>query len=171
MIIQKGGTLHVANGGKQILPNGGTVKEDGQSRQIIYWPEIIRHVGNGKIEIVAAETSVGTKNVWDFHRTDMNRSRVGVAQVDKNGDVKFLGWKGWETRPDLSYDEGEDMKVDPANSHHVFYARQVHSEIELANGKYLVTTAQNWDDDFKNHMGPDGKLRFKDWRPLFSAGR
>jgi len=39
----------------------------------------------------------------------------------------------------------------------------------LANGKVLVSTAQNWDDSLQNHLTKSGTVRWSDFQLVFSA--
>lgn len=155
-IVQDGGTLHVSRGGAQVLPDGPKV--DG--RQRIYWVETVEHIGRNRLRVTAAPMSIGTASVWDFQRW-RTESRVATLRVTSSGDVVFTKWTGWVTAPALP---DEFIILGP---NHFTYQPVIHEHIRLANGQYLKTVAQNWDDDFEDHVR-GGKMRLKDWRPIFS---
>lgn len=155
-ITQKGGTLHVSNGGAQLLPNDAPVN----GRESIYWIEAVSLFPNGDLRIVAAPMSIGKASPWDFERRN-EQSRVARATVDAAGDVEFAGWTGWTAATPST----DDFTVVGPN--HFTYGGFTHT-IRLANGEWLRTVNQNWDDDFANHFD-NGVLRYSDYRPLFSS--
>jgi DNA topoisomerase IB len=162
-IVQDGGTLHVSNGGKQLLPND----EPSGGRENIYWIEKAQTREDGTVAVWAAPMSIGTDSVWDFRRDDP-RSRVAIVSVDDEGNANFDRWAGFRAAPpDSMIDHGgDDMEVVGPN--HYTYQGFTH-DIRLANGEYLRTVNQNWDDGFENHRNADGSFRFKDWAPIFSS--
>lgn len=156
-IVQDGGNLHVSNGGKQVLPDDP--KSGG--REHIYWVETMKVLSKNRIQVTAQQTSIGTASVWDFKRARAE-SRTATLRVTPAGDVVFEKWTGWVAAPVLP---DEFIILGP---NHFTYQPVIHEHIRLANGQYLKTVAQNWDDDFEDHVGPDGKMTLKDWRPLYS---
>jgi hypothetical protein len=156
-IVQDGGNLHVSRGGAQVLP--GEPKVDGRKR--IYWIETMKVIGKNRISVTAMPMSIGTSSVWDFQRWRAE-SRQATLRVTPAGDVIFEKWTGWVTAPVLP---DEFIILGP---NHFTYQPVIHEHIRLESGQYLKTVSQNWDDDFEDHVGPDGKMQFKDWRPIFS---
>lgn len=167
-IVQDGGNLHVSEDGKQLLPNGGTIRKDGRTFDRIYWIETADLMDNGNLRISTMPIAMGDQNVWDFFRIRENESRIAEVSVNEAGDLKFEGWRGYTERPALTTD-GEDWTM--VGDHHFTYQHTVH-DIKLKNGEYLKTMAQNWDDEFSNHVDPKtGGLRYEDFRPLWSSSK
>jgi DNA topoisomerase IB len=165
-ITQDGGTLHVSDGGKQLLPNEAKTPD---GRQTIYWIEKAEAVGDNMLQVWAAPISVGEQGPWDFHRANPD-SRVAMVTIDAQGNAHFEDWKGYTQAPaDSMIDHGHDdaKAVEPG---HWTYQGFTH-DIRLADGSYLHTLNQNWDDGFENHMNEDGTLRFEDWRPIFEKSQ
>lgn len=157
-IVQKGGTLRVSRGGKQVLPDGA--KKGGYQK--IYWIETVRTTGPNKIRVTVAPMAVGTRSVWDFHRTS-TRSVLADLKVGRTGDVTFIGWRGATPAPNIGMD-GDDLSV--VGPHHFNYAHYVH-DIRLSDGHWLETVNQNWDDSWDGHRNRDASLRVTDWRPVY----
>jgi hypothetical protein len=154
-ITQDGGTLHVSDGGRQLLPN--------DDANHIYWIEAAEVVDANHILVTAAPMEVGAEGPWDFKRTS-EKSRTAMVTVDVDGDLHFARWVGHVDAPPKFAD------FEAVGEHHFTYESRAHPEVKLSSGKTLYTTNQNWDDDVSNHQNPDGSLRFEDYRPIFSEG-
>ena len=165
-ITQRGGRVHVSHDGEQLLPDGATKCKAGVCRDRIYWIEAARFRADGALIITAAPMSVGTASVWDFHRPKLraDQSRLGLARVDAAGDVTFKRWLRWVDRPLLTGD-GEDFTV--VGPHHFTYQEVVH-DIRLADGTWLKTICQNWDDG-GFHTDSSGEIVWGDYRPLWRS--
>ena len=167
-IVQDGGNLHVSQDGEQLLPNGAETCDDaGVCRTLIYWVELVRARDDGALVVTANPTSVGTGGVWDFHRQPgrEDQSREGLLKVNNDGDVRFVKWLRYVDRPLLTGD-GEDFTV--LEPHHFTYQRVIH-DIRLADGTWLKTTCQNWDDASANHVDADGEFQWADFRPMWAS--
>lgn len=151
-IVQRGRDLHVSFGGTQLLPD--------EAPNVIYWVETARAVAWGKLEITAGQVWIGTNGVWDFHR-NTELSRVAVARVTKDNDVKFLYWKGWVPEP------VREQYFEVIGPNHFVYSREHHPWAKLTSGKTLTTTCQGWDDGTW-HVNADGTLKYEDYRPIWS---
>lgn len=166
-IVQRGGAVRVSRNGEQLLPDGPTkCKADGTCRDRIYWIEAARFRADGGLVITAAPMSVGTASVWDFHRPALraDQSRLALARVSDAGDVTFTKWLRWVERPLLTGD-GEDFTV--IGEHHFTYQEVVH-DIRLADGTWLKTVCQNWDDG-AFHTDSSGEIVWADYRPLWRS--
>lgn len=159
-LVQTGGSLHVANGGAQILPQA----DDKDGRKVVYWLETAKSAGGNRIHVTVAPTSIGTQGPWDFRRATA-KSRTAVLTVTKAGDVRFAGWTGWVAEPHVEQDllgakQGVPAEL-TADKAAVFYRKNTHPQFTLDNGKKLTTICQN---------RTDGDLSdLSDYRPLFIA--
>lgn len=163
-LTQSGGTLHVSAGGKQVLPNA----KDANGRTIIFWVEQAKQQASGDLLITAAPVTLTGTGLFDFHR-DPTRSRQALVAINSAGDLTFKKWVRYIHRPLLTID-GEDAHPAPDGKvGHWYYSYVIH-DIRLADGTWLETNAQNWEDGFSDaHRNPDGSLRYTDWRPVFSS--
>jgi hypothetical protein len=165
-LIQKNGVLTPANGGRQILPNGGADPSD-PSREIIYW---IDGVKQGKtadqLLITAMEMSIGKAGPWDFRETSEGSSRQATVRVTAGGNMQFVKWNGYVPAP-VKGNPHKANDFQDLGGGHVTYGTVTH-DIKLANGKYLTTRSQNYTDPYDNHVGPNG-FRWHDYRPTFSS--
>jgi hypothetical protein len=128
-IVQTGGCLHVSHGGTQLLPNSGSSW---------YWIAAANAYGRSSVRILATSVHRTGSGPWDFAT---GRSRYAVAAVSAAGDVTFTRWlPGTVATPKPS---GTLVRVGPG---HVEYGQVVHRDIPLADGRYLRTLCQNWDD-------------------------
>lgn len=170
-IVQSGDKLHVSKGGKQLLPNGGKDPKD-PKRDLIHWIDGVKQGPTPNTLIVSSmQMSVGKAGPWDFKKTRESQSKQAVVRVDKTGNMTFVKWKGWAPTPQKNNPHvANDLAI--AGPNHYTYGRVTH-DIKLADGSRLTTTSQNWDNDFSEHMNPDGSFRYRDWRPIFgsSAGK
>lgn len=146
-IVQSGGCLHVADGGRQLLPN---LDAD-------HWYWIQDASAHGMTVTIDARLIARTgSGPWGF--ADAGSTATFTAAVDAAGDVHLVGPPAVAaSRPP---DPGPMLRLD-GRPHHFGYARVDHRDIVLSGGATLVTTCQNWD-------GP-GATGWDDYRPLFSA--
>ncbi len=163
-LVQTGSVLNVANDGRQILPNDEQQPTDGTQR--IYWVETVKALPNSMAVVTAAPITVTPNDPWGFSRFNA-KSRQALLHVDSAGDIQFVRWTKWVTRPDIGMD-GEDLRAIGPN--HYSYAVFVH-DIRLKNGMFLRTSNQNWSDGMDAHVNPDGTFRYEDWRPMFGQSR
>jgi len=150
-IIQTGGSLHVSNGGQQLLPNDDPTH--------IYWITAGNKVDATSIEVDARSMVIGNKSAWDFH--DNGVTATAHCNFDAQGNLTFDHWVERVTCPPP--DPGVMYNFGDGNADHFGYSRQSHPELRLQGGGHLVTTAQNWLDGLANH--PD----LSDYAPLFSS--
>lgn len=154
-LTQDGGTLHVSNGGEQLLPQGW----DGN---IVYWIETAKHAGGNRIDVTVAPMTIGTKDVWDFKRATA-KSRTAHLAVDPKGDVNFTGWGEWVAEPTVEKTLLGVAQGVPAGSAAdkgaVHYRKNAHPQFTLEGGKTLHTICANRID------GDLGNL--KAYRPIF----
>lgn len=163
-LVQKDGKLTPANGGKQILPNGGADPTD-SAREIIYWPDNVKQGPTKNTLIVSAmEMSIGKGGPWDFRKTKEGQSRSSMVKVMPNGSMKFVKWLGYTPTPAKNNPHLTNDFKDEGGSHYT-YGTIVH-DIKLKNGKYLKTRSQNWTNPFEEHVGPNG-FNWHDYRPTF----
>lgn len=161
-IVQRGGCLHVSDGGAQLLPDGRVEARPTPAHPShIFWIVSGRARTPASLEITARSIVVFGTGAWDFR--DGGESRTALVDLDPTGDLSFRGWIRTARTPPP--DAGPLINCDaprPPRPHHFCYARHVHPELRLAGGQVLVTIAQNWDD---------GRLHpYPDYRPLFRAG-
>jgi len=131
-VVQDGGCLHVSNGGAQLLPNDGAK---------YYWIEAaFRHGEENLIWIAAEETAKDPKAEWGFRYTGYNR--LAVVWIDPTGDAVFQGWQGRIKAPQAA--KLSDL-VELRNGQ-IQYSHRLHSHVELASGKTLMSAARNWTD-------------------------
>lgn len=159
-LVQTGGTLRAANRGAQVLPNGRTRK----GRKTVHWIEAAEQTGRRTLAITAMPVSTGTANGWDFHRTT-DRSRVAKVRITDRGDLRFVRWTGWTTAPAPFTDLAEP------EPNHWTYEHRAHPWATLANGKTLMTHANNWtlpDGDWKRLRS--GRIDYRAYAPTFYAG-
>lgn len=127
-ITQDGGTLHVSNGGQQLLPNDGP--------KDFYWIEQAQAIDSDTIHVTAAPMTAQAQNMWDFQRRSLE-SRIAEVSVDEAGDVHFERWVGYTEAPlqynDLSGTDG-----------HYTYETRTHTEFVMDSGQALMTTNNNW---------------------------
>lgn len=146
-IVQSAGCLRVSSGGRALLPD--------VDRNHWYWIEDATVRGTS-VTIRARLIARTGPGVWGF--ADSGFAAIFTAAVDATGDVRLTG------RPVLQAsaapNPGAMLHVD-GRPHHFGYARVVHTDIPLADGRVLVTTCQNWD-------GP-GATAWADYRPIFSS--
>ena len=154
-LIQRGSSLRLLRNG--FVPNG----PKRGARRVIYWPEAAWARGN-RITVLARPVSVGTGGVWDFRAGA--RTHVATYELTASG-LTWRGWRGWRSPPSDSPLSSEGTVI--LGPSHYAYQRIVHHDIPLKGG-YLVTTSQNWDNPMKEHI-ENGRLRYSDWRPLFST--
>jgi hypothetical protein len=142
-IVQTGGCLHVSRQGAQVLPNAGTSW---------YWIVSASAYGPGAVKILAESVHRTGAGAWDFA---IGSSRYALVAVSKAGDLTFSRWlPGTYATPKPA---GTLIRV---SAGHVEYGQVVHRDIRLADGRYLLTTCQNWDD---------GRLHaLRAYAPLFS---
>lgn len=159
-ILQTGGTLHVSNQGRQLLPN--------DDARHVYWIEGGKAIGPNAIHITARSIHItDPNNPWGF--ADNGFTRTALATVDKSGNVNFVRWLNKKISPPP--DPGPMYTFGDHNPHHFGYSRKVHPELKLAGGKMLVSTAQNWDDPLQNHVDKNGQVRWADFQLVFTAAR
>jgi hypothetical protein len=142
-IIQHGGCLHVSHGGAQLLPNMGTTW---------YWVARASAYSPSSVKILAESVHRTGVGPWDFIT---GQSRYALASLNGAGDLTFTRWlTSSATTPKPT---GTLIRV---SAGHVEYGQVVHRDIRLADGRYLLTTCQNWDD---------GRLHApRAYAPLFS---
>lgn len=153
-LVQTGEKMHAVNDGTQILPFEN-------NRTTVYWPQRVMEVAPGVLFVDAAKVHIVGTGAFDFKRVRPNETRTAEVVVRKNGDMKFLGWKGWTPRPvdsSAAPKDGSDTRI--LGPGHWAYQTIVHHDLPLQGGKHLVTESQNWDN---------GHLNTKDYRPMFSA--
>lgn len=155
--VQTGKSVHVANGGRQVIPNSGDT---------FYWPETVRVARDGSLLVTAAPVKVTGTDLFDFTRHP-TRSRVARLTVTAAGDLTFVGWKGYVARPEIAGD-GDDIEILGPN-HYAYWT--VTHDIRLADGGRLVTTSQNWDDGIDAHRNADGSIRYEDWAQILTSSR
>jgi hypothetical protein len=159
-IVQTGGRFHVSMGGAQLLPND-------DSRHI-YWLEAGRSVRSGVLLLRARMITItDPANPWGFKDTGLVRN--AVVTVSAYGDLKFVRWG----QPYAEANRPGPMLLCPGQTTlysggHLCYSRHAHPELKLANGRTLVTTAQNWTDGTAHHRLADGTVNWRDWSLLFS---
>jgi len=146
-VVQDGGCLHVSRAGAQLLPDDDATH--------IYWIESALAISGQVVEVKARSIKLVGTGPWDFRNGGYERT--AAVDVDPSGDVTF---RHWNTRvPSPAPDPGPMYRLD-GRPHHFGYARHVHPEATLRDGRTLVTTCQNFDD---------GTLHpFADYRPIFS---
>jgi hypothetical protein len=151
-IVQTDGCLHVSRAGAQLLPN--------DDAHHIYWIESARPVDRAHIAVIARAIVLTGTCLWCFH--DGGFDRTALMSVSAGGDLTFLRWTAKAHTPPPDPGPLLDCEAPaPALPGHFCYARSVHSELRLAGGRVLVTTAQGWDD---------GRLHpFTDYRLIFTA--
>jgi hypothetical protein len=160
-ITQDGGSLHVSQGGKQLLPDEHKVANPSPANPgVIYWISGGKAVDAHTMVVTARGIDLTGHGPWDFK--DAGYSKTAQVHVDAAGDLTFQKWTGKTLSP--APDPGPLNQLGP---HHYTYGAQTHPEAKLASGNMLVTVGQNWDDAQKNHMTPTG-LRFQDYRPIFT---
>ena len=165
-LVQSGSKMVVSKGGKQVLPNGGKDPAD-PNRELIYWPDGVRQGPTRDTLIVTGmEMSIGKGGPWDFRKTRDGSSREAVVRVDKAGNLEFMRWRKYVPTPTVGNPHLTD-DFETLGPNHYAYGEVTH-DIKLANGEYLTTKSQNYDDDFSNHVGPNG-FRFKDYRPILGS--
>lgn len=157
-LVQTGGTLHVSDSGRQLLPEAGTI--DG--RKGVYWIETAKHLGDNRVQVTAAHMSIGTTDAWDFKRATA-KSRTATLTVATSGDVRFDGWTGWVAEPRVDktlLGEWQGVPADrAADKGAVFYRKNAHAQFKLDSGKVLHTICAN---------RTDGSLAdLKAYRPIF----
>lgn len=166
-LVQTGGKMHVSNGGKQLLPKGGADPTD-PKRKLLYWIDGVKQGPTRNTLVVSSmQMSVGKESAWDFRKTRPEQSRQAIVKVDRQGNLNFVKWKGWgpvpqKNNPHLATD------FEQVSPNHYTYGKVTH-DIKLADGSYLTTTSQNWDDPFENHMNSNGSLKYRDWAPIIGS--
>jgi len=137
---------------------------------LIHWIDGVKQGPTPNTLLVSSmQMSVGKANAWDFRNTREGKSKQALVKVDDAGNMKFVKWKGWVPTPQKNNPHvANDLAI--AGPNHYTYGKVTH-DIKLADGSYLTTTSQNWDDDFSNHMNPDGSFRYRDWAPIFGKSR
>lgn len=146
-IVQSRGCLHVADGGRQLLPN---VDPD-------HWYWIQGASAHGTAVTMTARLIARTgPGPWGF--ADAGSTATFTAMVDAGGDLHLTGTPTVVAAP--APDPGPMLRLD-GRPHHFGYARVVHPDLPLSGGRVLATTCQNWD-------GP-GASGWADYRPLFSS--
>jgi hypothetical protein len=128
-VTQTAGCLHVSHHGAQLLPDSATGW---------YWITSAAAYGPSTLRIKAMTVRRTGAGPWDF---TTGRSRYAIAVVRPAGDVTFSRWLPGTLASDEA--TGVLARVGPG---HVTYGRVVHRDIRLADGHYLVTVCQNWDD-------------------------
>ena len=103
------------------------------------------------MKILAESVRRTGSGVWDFAT---GSSRYAVAAVSATGDVTFARWlPGTVATPKPT---GTLLRV---GAGHLEYGQVVHRDVKLADGHFLETVCQNWDD---------GRLHpASAYRPLF----
>lgn len=165
-ITQVGTTMHVSDGGAQVLPNDPIVN----GRQDIYWIETATScatVANPNcVKLLAAEINIdptGQTPGWEnpYPTTD----RVAYVNVSAAGDTTFVGWAGYVPKPNIP----TTMYTIDSQPGHYGYDRRCHKDLHLADGGYLVTESQGWSSW---QIDPaTGAPAWWDYRNLFYSSR
>lgn len=152
-IVQTGRKMHAVNDGVQVIPT---------TEHYVYWPLKVKETRRNHITVWTEKIKLTGTGVFSFKRVRPSMARQARLKVLANGDMKFLGWGEWVPQPFDKYSappDGEGARI--IGPGHWGYARMVHYDLPLANGKYLVTECQNWDD---------GQTRStREYRPMLSA--
>jgi hypothetical protein len=146
-IVQTRGCLHVSHAGAQLLPN--------DDPHHIYWITSARAVDATRLAVIARSTVLTGTCLFCFR--DGGFDRTALLAVSATGDVSFVRWTAKHVRP--APNSGPMIHIDN-QPHHFGYARHAHPEAQLASGRMLVTTCQNWDDGILH--------QFADYRPIFA---
>jgi len=128
-IVQTAGCLHVSHGGAQLLPNSGLSW---------YWIAAASADGPTDVKILAESVHRTGSGVWSFA---VGTSRYALASLNSAGDLTFSHWLTSSATP--AKPVGTLLRVGYG---HLEYGQVVHHDIRLADGHYLLTICQNWDD-------------------------
>lgn len=153
-IVQDGGCLHVSNGGNQLLPNDDATH--------IYWitsATALTGTWNNWLHVTARSITITGKGAWSF--SDNGFSRTASVYADPaTGNVTFINWNTKTVGPPASSPLINCEAPAYPIPHHVCYAHHTHPEFNLASGKTLATTCQNWDDGLPHPLSA--------FRPIFT---
>lgn len=148
-VVQTGGCVRAANGGRQLLPN--------DDPHHIYWIQDARAVSATTLEISARLIRVTGSAPWDFE--DGGQYRSAWFAITAGGDLTFLRWTRRISSPPpagTSFYSARGTPVADPGPDHIFYALHTHPECVLADGRTLTTLAQNWTDG-RRHTRPSWK--------------
>lgn len=146
-VTQDGGRLSVSHHGAQLLPDDTPAS--------IYWIESANRECGSQVLVRARNIVLTGRRAWAFR--DGGFSKIALVVVTRGGDVDFVRWTKTIYGP--AADPGPMYRLDD-RPHHFGYARHTHPEANLASGRTLVTTCQNWDDGLPHPLAH--------YQPIFS---